>query len=316
MKKVLITGITGFAGSYLAEYLASLGTCEIYGTYLTENSLENVSSIKESLSLVKIDLTDFTAVDELIKSVMPDEIYHLAALPSPAESFENPALYIHNNVDIQLHLFSAVRKHKSEAKILIVSSGEIYGQVDESNLPINEDTPFRPTSPYSVSKVTQDMLALQYYISFKMPIIRVRPFNHIGPRQSPAFVVASFAKQVAECEKNGTETIMVGNLSSKRDFTDVRDMVRAYVTVMDKGEFGEVYNIGTGKSISMQELVDTLISHASTQLSTQIDQSRLRPSDIPNVVCDATKVIALGWSAQVPFDQTLKDTLDYWRSNV
>lgn len=318
MKKILITGITGFAGSFLAEHLISQNDpdIEIHGTYLSQSSLENVASIQDKLSLVEIDLTDATAVSELIQKVMPHEVYHLAALPSPADSFADPSKYIHNNVDVQLHLLEAIRKFTPDTRVLIVSSGEIYGQVDPAQLPLDENTPFRPTSPYSVSKATQDLLALQYYISYKMPIIRVRPFNHIGPRQSPAFVVASFAKQIAEIEKEGKGTALkVGNLEAKRDFTDVRDMVRAYTIVMEKGEPGEVYNIGKGSSVSIQDVVDTLFGLSTAEKKIEVDQSRLRPSDIPDIVCDAKKVRALGWSDEIALKQTLQDALEYWRNN-
>lgn len=316
MKKILITGITGFAGSFLAEHLASLGNSdiEIHGTYLTDSSLNNIQHITDKLSLVKIDLTDAVAVDEMIQSLLPDEVYHLAALPSPADSFADPSKYIHNNVDVQLHLLESLRKHSPHTRVVIVSSGEIYGQVDPQQLPIDEGAPFRPTSPYSVSKATQDLLALQYYISYKMPIIRVRPFNHIGPRQSPAFVVASFAKQIAEIEKQDSgDTIKVGNLDARRDFTDVRDTVRAYTIVMEKGQPGDVYNIGRGESVSIKEVVDTLVSFSTKKLTTETDPARLRPSDIPDIVCNATKIQGLGWKTEISLKQTLEDTLQYWR---
>ncbi|HRN95988.1 MAG TPA: GDP-mannose 4,6-dehydratase [Candidatus Levybacteria bacterium] len=319
MKKILITGVTGFAGSFLAEHLLSLHNeeQEIHGTYLSDSSLENVNSIKDQLSLVKIDLTDSASVDSLIESVKPHEVYHLAALPSPADSYEDPSKYIHNNVDVQLHLLEAIKKYSSDTRIVIISSGEIYGQVDPDQLPLDENTPFRPTSPYSVSKATQDLLALQYYISYKLPIIRVRPFNHIGPRQSPAFVVASFAKQIAEIEKQDHESVIkVGNLSARRDFTDVRDTVRAYQIAMEKGIVGEVYNIGSGESVPIQKIVDTLITMSDKDLKIEVDQSRLRPSDIPDIVCDASKIQSLGWSTQISLEQTLEDTLAYWRGQV
>ncbi len=196
-------------------------------------------------------------------------------------------------------------------------NSDVYGQVTPEELPLDEDTQFRPTSPYSVSKATQDLLGLQYYLAFKLPIIRVRPFNHIGPRQSPAFVVSSFAKQIAEIEKeDGQTSIKVGNLSARRDFTDVRDMVRAYQIVMDKGEVGEVYNIGSGSSVSIQTIVDNFIKLAKKEISIEIDPARIRPLDIPDIVCDAKKIHSLGWSTQIQLDQTLKDTLEYWREQV
>lgn len=316
MKKVLITGVTGFAGSFLAENLITRNDSELHGTYLSDTSLENISSIKDSLTLHKIDLTDTTAVTELISLIQPDEIYHLAALPSPAESFDNPQLYIHNNIDVELNVLEAVRKLElHNCRLLIVSSAEVYGIVDQNDLPIDEDTSFRPASPYSVSKAAQDLLAFQYFLSYKMPIIRVRPFNHIGPRQSAAFVVAAFAKQIAEIEKTGG-SIKVGNLDSKRDFTDVRDMVDAYRIVMEKGIAGEVYNLGRGESIAIKQVLNELLNMSTHQLTVEVDAKRLRPSDVPDLVCNTTKISSLGWSARIPLSQTLKDTLDYWRAIV
>jgi GDP-4-dehydro-6-deoxy-D-mannose reductase len=316
MKKILITGITGFAGSFLAEHLLSLGSPdqEIHGTYLSDSSLENIESIKNELSLTKVDLTNSQSVYDLIESIKPDELYHLAALPSPADSFAEPTKYIHNNVDVQVHILEAIRKLSPQTRVLIVSSGEIYGLVSPEQLPLDENTQFRPTSPYSVSKATQDLLGLQYFISYKLPIIRVRPFNHIGPRQSPAFVVASFAKQIAEAEKVDQKSVIkVGNLAARRDFTDVRDMVRAYHIIMEKGEVGNVYNVGKGESVTMQTIVDTLISLSNNELMTEVDPNRLRPSDIPDIVCDSGKIKKLGWEPKIHLDETLRDTLEYWR---
>ncbi len=317
MKKVLITGITGFAGSFLAEELCKQGGYEIHGTYLNEKSLQNIAGIQDKLSLSRIDLTNNDAVSSYIATLAPDQIYHLAALPSPAESFKDPVLYIHNNVDIQLNILEAIRKNNLQhTRILIVSSAEVYGLVSPEDLPIDENTPFRPTSPYSVSKATQDLLGLQYYLAHNLKIIRVRPFNHIGPRQSPDFVVSAFAQQVAQMEKSEKAVIRVGNLEAKRDFTDVRDMVKAYSVLMEKGIPGEVYNVGRGTSVTIKEILETLLSLSQKDCNVETDPARLRPSDIPNLVCDTQKIKELGWEAQIPLKQTLQDTLDYWRAIV
>ena len=316
MKKILITGATGFAGSFLAEHLSTQQNLDLFGTYLTDTSIANISGIQDKITLKKVDLSNENEVAQLIGDIQPDEIYHLAALPSPAESFENPAKFIHNNVDVQLHILEALRQHKNTTtKVLIVSSAEIYGKA--ISLPIAEDAELRPMSPYSVSKATQDLLGLQYFLSYGMPIIRVRPFNHIGPRQSPNFVVASFAQQIVQTEKSTAESsIKVGNLVAKRDFTDVRDMVRAYQIVMDHGTVGDVYNIGQGKSYAMQEIVDHLISLAQKEITTEVDPTRLRPSDIPDIVCDTNKISSLGWKPEIELEKTLKDTLEYWRAQI
>lgn len=318
-KKVLITGVTGFAGSHLAEYLEPQKEYQLFGTYLTDASLINVEKVKKRIQLTKIDLNDAKAVTRLIATIRPDFIFHLAALPSPLESFKNPSLFITNNITVQINLLEAIRLRKDiHSRILIVSSADVYGQVSAKDIPINEETRFMPTSPYAVSKIAQDYLGLQYVISYKLPIVRVRPFNHIGPRQSPCFVVAAFAKKVAEIEKGLLEPILpVGNLDALRDFTDVRDMVVAYVLAVMKGKEGEVYNIGSAKSYKIADILDKLLSLSSVSIRVKKDQSLFRPSDSPERRCDYSKFAMLtSWHPKIPIETTLQDTLDYWRDIV
>lgn len=319
MKKILITGISGFAGSFLAEYLLQQGDCEIIGTSLSGTVPTNVAHIQNKIRLVPINLLDAPAVVSLIESTMPDEIYHLAALTSPAQSFENPAETVTNNITAEINILEALKKHNlTNTKTLVISSADIYGLVDEKDLPIDEDTPLRPTNPYAVSKIAQDFLGLQYVLSYKLAIVRARPFNHIGPRQAPAFVVARFAKVIAEIEKGKQEPIMkVGNLEAKRDFTDVRDMVQAYSMLLDKAPNGEVYNIGTGVSHTIADVLQTLIGMSKVKITTEQDPSLMRPADNPEMLCDATKMKQLtGWQPTIPFEKTLQDILDYWRGIV
>ena len=318
MKKVLITGVSGFAGSFLAEHLLQKNEFEVWGTYLREPSLANLEDIKDKVSLVQLDFLDLDKVIKTISDIAPDYIFHLAAIPSVRESFSNPSKVFFNNVDSELNLLEAIRlKNLSETKILIISSAEIYGLVSKENLPISENTPFRPTSSYAVSKLTQDFLGLQYFLSYGLKVVRVRPFNHIGPRQAPGFVVSSFAKKIAELEKNNSEIIRVGNLSSKRDFTDVRDMVKAYLLAIEKGEPGDVYNIGSDKSYSISEILDKMIKISGKNIKFEIDKSLFMPSDNPETVSDSSKFIKLtGWKPEIDLDTTLADTLDYWRKEV
>ena len=230
-KKILVTGISGFVGSHLAEYLVSKKNGdEIYGTYLSDNGLKNINSVKNEISLTKVDLSNENSVNNLFEKIKPDSIYHLAALTSVAESFASPKEPVINNISSQINVLEAMRNNKLEnSKLLVVSSAEVYGDVAESDLPVDENTPFRPTNSYAVSKLAQDYLGLQYNLAYKLKIVRVRPFNHIGPRQGPNFVVAAFAKKIVEIEKGKRENVLtVGNLEAKRDFTDVRDIVRAY----------------------------------------------------------------------------------------
>ena len=319
MKKILITGITGFAGSYLAEYLLSAKKYEISGTYLLEESLSNVEYAKGKINLIKADLSREKSVFKIIKDESPYIIFHLASLTSPSDSYKNPTQTLTNNISLEVNLLEAVRRYNLfNTKILVVSSADIYGLVKEKDLPIDEQTPLMPTSPYSVSKIAQDFLGLTYFLSYKLKIVRVRPFNHIGPRQSSNFVVSSFAKQIAEIEKGKRKPVLhVGNLETKRDFTNVEDMVRAYVLAIEKGKYGEVYNIGSGISYKISDILNKLVSMSKASIKIEKDEALSRPSDNPNLVCNADKFMQLtGWKPQISIETTLKDTLDYWRNII
>lgn len=317
MKKIFITGIAGFAGSHLAEYLLSQGDCEIVGTYITAGKTNNLTSILDKLTLIELDLNNREAVEKAIRDYKPDYIYHLAALASPAKSFADPSGTIMNNVVVELNILEALRKAGLvDTKILIIASGDMYGIVKAEELPLDENTPLRPISPYAVSKITQDYLGLQYALTHHIYVIRARPFNHIGPRQTDAFAVGAFAKKMISIEKGIIPPVLkVGNLDAKRDFTDVRDMVKAYVALMDKGIKGEAYNIGTGTSHQMSEILDMMKKEIKMDFTLETDQSLIRPNDIPEYRCNATKMMTLtGWKPQIPLNQTLRDILEYWRN--
>jgi GDP-4-dehydro-6-deoxy-D-mannose reductase len=317
MKKILITGVAGFAGSFLAESLLQGGDCEVFGTSLSNTFSENIASLQGKLQLIPVDLQDYDKVKQIIGDIKPDEVYHLAALASPTKSFENPVYTITNNIAIETNLFEAIKFHKLlNTKILITSSAEIYGLVDKKDLPIDEETPLRPTSPYAVSKIAQDFLGLQYFLAERMQIIRVRPFNHIGPRQTTQFVVARFASQIANIERGGVEPVIrVGNLDTKRDFTDVHDMVTAYIQILAKGNSGEAYNIGSGVSHMISDILEKLLSFSQVKVSVERDPNLYRPADNPDLVCNYTKLNSVtGWKPTIPLDETLKNILDYWRS--
>lgn len=313
--KALITGITGFVGSYLAEKLVEIGKYEVSGTHMSDD-LTNVSSVKDKLDLHKVDLQNKQAVDDLINTIAPDVVFHLAALTSPAQSFDDPVGFITNNIIIEVNLFEAVKKAGISPKILIASSAEIYGAVKPEDVPINERVPFNPVNPYAVSKVAQDRLGYQYSVSAKMNIVIARPYNHVGPRQAPIFVVSEFAKKIADIEKGkGEALIKVGNLSAKRDFTDVRDVVRAYMDLIEKGEKGEAYNIGSGRSIKIEDILNKLLSFSEKTIKVEVDPAKLRPIDVPELVCDSSKIHeATGWQPEIDIDTTLKETLEYWRN--
>lgn len=317
MKKILITGISGFAGSFLAEYFTAKENCAIYGTTLSINENSNLSSFKNKVILREVNLLNKEKVTKIIEEILPEYIFHLAALSSPKLSFQQPSETIINNISAQVNLLEAVREIKNyKPKILIVSSADVYGKVKREDLPINENTPLNPTNPYAVSKITQDFLGLQYYYSYGFPIIRVRPFNHIGPRQALNFVVSDFAKRIVDIEKGKIPPVIhVGELNAKRDFTDVRDMVRAYNLILERGKAGDVYNIGSGISHKIEDLLYILLSFSKEKIAIESDPELIRPADNPELVCDFTKMKEVtGWRTEITFEQSLKDTLDYWRN--
>lgn len=319
MRKVLITGATGFAGQYLAELLLSRSDLQLLGTYHSKESLERVGDLQKNITFYQTDLTDKESVFDLIQKQQPDEIYHLAAQTSPRDSFADPLGTMMTNTGSEIHLFEAMKSAGlTKTRIIVISTSEVYGLVKSADLPVDEQTPLHPVSPYAVSKIASDYLGLQYFLTDKLQLVRVRPFNHIGPRQSSKFVLPSFAKQIAQIEKGLKEPVMkVGNLAARKDFSDVRDIVRGYALLMEKGEAGEVYNIGSGKSVSIQQILDTLLSLSSAKITVEVDPALFRPVDIEDIYCDHTKITeTTGWNPEIPLEQTLEDTLDYFRKIV
>lgn len=316
MKKALITGIAGFAGSHLANHLIAKNI-KVYGFYHPRHSTENLKDIESKIQLSACDVLERKLVQQELKSINPDFVFHLAAFASPPQSFIEPEETLKNNILGQLNILQALADAKSDARILTVGSADEYGNIDPQYLPADENTPLAPTSPYAVSKVAQDMLGLQFYLHHKMNVVRVRPFNHIGPRQSPAFVVSAFASQIAALEKQGGGTILVGNLETYRDFTDVRDMVKAYLLALEKGEFGEVYNLGSGKAVKINDVLEKLLSFTKAKIQIKEDKSRLRPVDIKTIRCNYSKFKKqTGWEPTIPLSITLSDTIEYERRKL
>jgi GDP-4-dehydro-6-deoxy-D-mannose reductase len=317
--KVLITGVTGFAGSHLADYLLSLDNIEIYGIERWRSKTDNIEHIKDKLSFIECDIRDVTSVEKTINKIKPDRIFHLAAQSFVLTSWHAPQETITTNIIGELNIFESLRSNNLKNTVIqIAGSSEEYGLVHDDELPIKETNPLRPLSPYAVSKVGQDLLGYQYYKSYDVKVIRTRAFNHTGPRRGDVFVLSNFAKQIVEIEKNKRKPVIyVGNLDAKRDFTDVRDVVKAYWLAAEKCIPGEAYNICSGKVYQIKEVLDMLLSLSKVKVTLKQDEKRLRPSDVPVLLGDNTKFRKqTGWKPEVPFNKTLEDLLNYWRERI
>jgi GDP-4-dehydro-6-deoxy-D-mannose reductase len=306
---ILITGGTGFVGSHLAEYLQDHEPeAELHLT-----SLSSKTSDSPRVKVHAVDLTDAAATTKLIQNLQPTQVYHLAAWAAVGNSFDQAAEVMHQNGQLQLNILAALKVHAPQARVLTIGSAEEYGIVPAGTDLVDENFPFRPANPYAVSKITQDMLAFTYWQAYRLPIIRVRPFNHTGERQSELFAIPSFAKQIVAIERGQQTEIKVGNLTAIRDFSDVKDVVAAYYLLMNQGEPGEVYNVGSGQGYVMHELLDQLVSLAEKPIKVTIDPSRIRPLDVPRLIADNGKIRKLGWEPHHPFTSTLARVLNYWR---
>ncbi|MEW6545534.1 MAG: GDP-mannose 4,6-dehydratase [Bacillota bacterium] len=316
--RVLITGITGFAGSHLAEYALSQPGVEVYGTVRIRSRLDNIVHLTGKVRLVECDLRDPFAVRSMIAEVRPNRVFHLAAQSFVPASWAAPEETFTTNVLSQINLLEATRQECPGARIQVAGSSEEYGLVYPEETPIREENPLRPLSPYGVSKVAQDLLGWQYHASYGLHIIRTRAFNHTGPRRGEAFATSSFCRQVAEIECGLAPPVLrCGNLEARRDLTDVRDTVRAYWLALEMGEPGQVYNIASGRCVSMREVLDLVLARARCRIKVEVDPARLRPSDVPLLLGDASRLReCTGWVPAIPLEQTLADLLDYWRERV
>lgn len=311
--RALITGIEGFVGRHLARELQSR-EYEVWGGYFLKERLEELASF----TLRRCDLTKREEVLALLEECKPERIYHLAGQSSAAVSFKDPIGTFQTNVLGTIQLLEGVRTVCSDARVLMVTSCEVYGAADPEHLPTNEEAPFWPLSPYAASKASQDHLGYQYHNSYHNAIIRVRPFPHVGPGQGPNFALSGFAKQIAEIETGmAPPTVMVGNLEAKRDLSDVRDVVRAYTLILERGATGEAYNIGSGRVYSIRKALEIMLSKAKNPIQVQTDESRMRPADVPLLWSDCSKLRqAIRWEAEIPVEKSLEDLLDFWREEV
>jgi GDPmannose 4,6-dehydratase/GDP-4-dehydro-6-deoxy-D-mannose reductase len=317
--RVLITGITGMVGSHLAEYiLENHPDIEVHGLVRWRSPTDNIQGILNRISLHYAELRDLNSLVILLKKIEPDWIFHLAAQSFVTTSFDAPADTIATNVIGTCNLMDAVRIADIDPRIHICSSSEVYGQVTADEVPIRETNPFRPASPYAVSKVGEDMLALQYFLSYGLKTIRTRMFTHTGPRRGDFFAESAFAKQIAEIEAGvRPNPVKVGNIESVRTFADVRDAVRAYWLLLEKCPAGEVYNIGGNRTMTVGNMLDLLKGMATCRIEHAVDPALLRPSDVTLQIPDISKFQkATGWEPKIPLEVTLRDLLEYQRNHI
>ncbi|MFQ5600557.1 MAG: GDP-mannose 4,6-dehydratase [Candidatus Krumholzibacteriia bacterium] len=309
MARYLVTGAGGFVGPHLLRALQDAGH-EVWST----DRFALAGDVRHRIC----DLTDSEAVRALVDALQPDGVLHLASASSVAQSFEHPQFALQNNLLSACNLFEAVRRSVPRARVLVVGSAEQYGIVRAADLPLREEHPLQPASPYAVSKVAQELLALQYRSSWGTPVILTRSFNHSGPGQSDRFVLPGFARQIAEAEAGRREPVLhVGNLDVERDFLDVRDVARAYVLLMQKGEPGRAYNVCRGESHRLRDLVDALVAHARADVRIEPDPTRMRPADLPVLRGDPARLRAsTGWEPRLSMETTLADVLEDWRRRI
>ncbi len=314
--RILITGITGFAGSHLAAHLMHTTNATIFGVARHPDRLP--PELRRRVTCLRGDLQDTACVKQVLTDTEPDVLYHLAGQPFVPTAWANPWETIRLNVLPQLNLLQEIVAQKRQVRFISVSSGKVYGVATPDRIPFREDMLLQPDNPYDLSKVTQDLMALQYFHSHGVLTVRARPFNHIGPRQTHHFVAAAFARQIAQIEAGLQPPVLkVGNLEAERDFSDVRDVVRAYALLAEKGIPGEAYNIGAGKAVPVQSLLDILLEMSSAEITVEPDPARMRPADQPISYGDISKLQKqTGWQPEIPLEDSLRDILNYWRGIV
>jgi GDP-4-dehydro-6-deoxy-D-mannose reductase len=316
--RILITGVTGFAGGHLAEALLQHGGVEIAGVARSGRWPKEWQHLTPKVELRRSDLANRVELETLLREVRPEQVYHLAGYAHVGESFKEPDAAWSGNLTATRHLYEAIESWGGKVRVVSVGSGLVYGDIDPFEQGPDESAPLRPLSPYAASKAAADLVGYQFARAGGMDIVRVRPFNHIGPRQSPEYAVAHFAKQIADIEVGRQPPLLeTGNLAPRRDLTDVRDMVRAYILLMERGRPGEIYNAGSGSALSMQEVMDYLLASARVAIDVRQAADLVRTTET-NVVCaNAAKLRReTGWSPKYSIQQTLADILAYFRRGV
>lgn len=317
MKSAFVTGIEGFAGSHLAELLLKNGY-RVSGIVHNFNKIDNIRHLLKKISIVECNLLNLNKLGETIKRFKPDVIFHLAGIASIPESFIDPGTTYRINFWGTYNLLESIRRHRPDAKVLVVGSAHEYGHVKESNLPVKESHPLNPETPYGASKAAAEMLSLQYYHSFNMNLFLVRSFNHVGPRQSPDFVLSSFAKQISEIMRGKAKPVLkTGNLNLYRDFTDVRDVINAYLLIVRKGKCGEIYNVCSGVPVLLSDLLKEMFKIAGCEAKVTLDKSRVRKSEMFKFYGDNRRLKeTTGWTQQYKLEETIRDLINWWDSKL
>ncbi len=301
--KALITGSEGFVGKYLRAELEAHGY-DVTGLDLAPGE-----------KTVAVNLLEAEKVDALLEEMRPEVIFHLAGQANVGLSWKKPAMTMEINLVAAVNLMEAARKYCPDCAIVLVGSSDEYGNLKEKGQLVSEETPLQPMTPYAISKIAQEQTGQAYAKAYGMKICMTRSFNHGGAGQKPGFMIPDFAQGIVKAERGEADAVCVGNLSSKRDFTHVKDIVRAYRLIAEKGKAGEIYNVGSGKTYSAQEVLDRLIVLAKAPVAVKQDPARMRPSDTPVICCDHSKLTRdTGWEPEIPLDEILKDTLEYYRS--
>lgn len=310
--KALIIGASGFVGPHLAKEIKKSLFCEVITA--TSRGIDRLGIGEDKT--VQLNILNIEQISEILSEEKPDYIFHLAAQSSVALSWKDPKSTVDINIIGAINLINAIQHSGYSPKVLITGSSEEYGKVRECDNPIIESAVLSPANVYAVTKACQNMMATIYSRAYGLPLVMTRSFNHIGPGQSPQFVVADFCNQAVEIEKGIRQPVIrVGNLSAKRDFTDVRDVVKAYCRLIQYGRPGETYNVGSGHAIAVQDILDTILAQTKARVKVEIDPSKLRPVDVPVIEADISKIYKdTGWKPAISLAQTITDTLQYWRN--
>ena len=311
--KSLIIGGAGFVGAYLIRHLK-----DDLGQKVAVTKMKSETIFAEGADVYDLNILEKEEIVRLLKRVRPDYVFHLAAQSSVSVAWKNPQLTIDVNIKGGVNVLEALRKLDYHPRVLLIGSGEEYGHIRQEEMPIGEENPVRPGNIYAATKSCQNMFGKIYADAYWLDVMMVRAFNHIGPNQAPLFVAADFCKQTAEIEAGKRDAVIkVGNLKVKRDFTDVRDVVRAYGLLIKKGKAGETYNVGSGHAIAIEDLLQMVLNYSTSQIRIETDSQKLRPVDVPVIEADIGKITEVtGWKPEIPLKQTIRETLDYWRGCV